>query len=109
MTTIESTNDDTNVEAKRGTSRVRSIAAGVLGVLAVVVLPPSTVAMWARSTIFDSHKIRVAVAGALARPEVDDALADWATTQIVTALDVDTRVADLVPDQLSSLEPAIAS
>src|SRR3954449_9435699 len=99
MTTIESTGDG----PRRGRSRVRSIAAGVLGVLAVVVLLPSTVAMWARSTIFDSHKIRVAVAGALARPEVDDALADWATTQIVTALDVDTRVADLVPDQLSSL------
>src|SRR3954454_10621326 len=105
MTTIESTNEET----QRGTSRVRSVSAGVLGVLAVVVLLPATIAMWARATVFDSERIGDAVSGALARPEVDDALADWATDQIVTALDVNARVSDLVPDQLSSLEPAIAS
>jgi hypothetical protein len=105
MTTIESTHEET----QRGTSRVRSVAAGVLGVLAVVVLLPATIAMWARATVFDSERIGDAVSGALARPEVDDALADWATDQIVTALDVNARVSDLVPDQLSSLEPAIAS
>src|SRR3954453_18058942 len=105
MTTIESTNEET----KRGTSRVRGVPAGVRGVLAVSLPLPATIAMWARATVFDSERIGDAVSGALARPEVDDALADWATDQIVTALDVNARVSDLVPDQLSSLEPAIAS
>src|SRR3954452_696319 len=105
MTTIESTNEET----QRGTSRVRSVSAGVLGLLAVVVLLPATIAMWARATVFDSERIGDAVSGALALPEGDDALADWGTDQIVTALGVNARVSDLVPDQLSSLEPAIAS
>jgi len=105
MTTIEATEEHTRV----GGSRVRSIAAGVLGVLAVVILLPSTIAMWARSTVFDSGKVHDAVAHALAKPEVDAALADWATDQIVTAVDVQTAVSNLVPDQLNSLEPTIVA
>jgi hypothetical protein len=105
MTVIESTNP----EVQRGPSRARSITAGVLGVLAVVVLLPSTVAAWARATVFDSGKVGDAVAAALSRPEVDDALAQWATDQIVNAIDVDAVVKQLVPDQLGSLEPAIAA
>src|SRR3954466_15111834 len=105
MTVIESTNQ----EVHRGPSRARSITAGVLGVLAVLVLLPSTVAAWARATVFNSDKVGDAVASALARPEVDDALAQWATDQIVNAVDMDAVVSNLVPGQLSRLEPAIAA
>jgi len=105
MTTIEPTEE----EAQRRTGRVRSISAGVLGVLAVVILLPATVAMWARATVFNSDKVGDAVGNALAQPEVEDALAQWATDQIVTALDVDTAVKNLVPDQLSRLEPALSA
>jgi hypothetical protein len=105
MTTIEPTEE----EAERRTGRVRSISAGVLGVLAVVILLPATVAMWARATVFNSDKVGDAVGNALAQPEVEDALAQWATDQIVTALDVDTAVKNLVPDQLSRLEPALSA
>ena len=94
---------------RRGTSRVRSISAGVLGVLAVVVLLPSTVAMWARATVFNTDKIGDAVAGALARPEVDDALAQWVTDQVINAVDVESAVSNVVPDQLARLEPTIVA
>jgi len=107
MTTIEPTADEAAAEPR--TSRVRSISAGVLGVLAVVILLPCTVAMWARATAFNSDKVGDAVAHALAQPEVEDGLAQWATDQIVTALDVDNTVKNLVPDQLSRLEPALAA
>jgi len=75
----------------------------------VVILLPATVAMWARATVFNSDKVGDAVGNALAQPEVEDALAQWATDQIVTALDVDTAVKNLVPDQLSRLEPALSA
>jgi len=106
MTTIDPTEEQV---PQRGKGGVRSIAAGVLGVLAVVVLLPCTVAMWARATVFNTDKIGDAVAGALARPEVDDALAQWVTDQIVSAVDVDTAVSNVVPDQLSRLEPTIVA
>jgi len=105
MTTIEPTQE----QAQGRTGRVRSISAGVLGVLAVVILLPATVAMWARATVFNSGKVGDAVANALAQPEVEDALAQWATDQIVTALDVETAVKNLVPDQLARLEPALSA
>jgi hypothetical protein len=106
MTTIEPTEEEA---VQPRTSRVRSISAGVLGVLAIVILLPATVALWARATVFNSDKIGNAVADALAQPAVEDGLAQWATDQIVTAIDVDARVKQLVPDQLSGLEPTISA
>lgn len=101
--------EPTEEQASSRTGRTRSIAAGILGVLAVVILLPGTVALWARATVFDSDKVADAVANALARPEVSDALAQWATDQVVTALDVENAVKNLVPPQLSRVEPALSA
>jgi hypothetical protein len=88
--------------------RGRSIAAGILGVLAVVCLLATTIAVWARVTLFDSDRVASAVSDALAQPDVDAALAEYITTQLFSAVDVNAAVSNLLPSSLSRLEPAIA-
>jgi hypothetical protein len=88
---------------------VRGIAAGVLGVLAIAVLIPTTIAVWAQATVFDSEKVSSIVGDALAEPEVSAALADYVTEQVFAAVDVDAVVNNLLPDQLERLSPVIAA
>jgi hypothetical protein len=84
------------------------VAAGFVGVLAIIFLLATTVALWARATLFDSDKFSSAVGDALAEPDVDQALADYITTQLFTAVDVNAAVSNVLPSSLARLEPAIA-
>jgi hypothetical protein len=87
---------------------VRSIAAGILGVLAVFLLLLSAIAVWARATLFDSDKVAALAGDALAEPEVTAALADRVTQELFSAVDVDAFVSDVLPDSLARLAPTIA-
>jgi hypothetical protein len=89
------------------TGRWRSVVAGILGVLAVIGVLASAVAVWARGTLFDSDRVAAVVGDALVEPEVDQALAQHVATQVFAAVDVDEVVADVLPASLSRLEPAI--
>jgi hypothetical protein len=93
--------------SRRG--QLRGVAAGVLGVLAVVLLLLSAIAVWARRTVFDSAKVADLVTDAVNEPEVSVALADYLTQQVLVSVDVDAVVADVLPSQFERLEPAIAS
>jgi hypothetical protein len=88
--------------------RIRGAVAIGLGVLTIVVLIPTTVAVWAQATIFDSEKVASIAGDALAEPEVSAALADYVTEQVFAAVDIDAVVSDLLPDQLARLAPVIA-
>jgi hypothetical protein len=88
--------------------RGRSIAAGIFGVLAVICLLATTIAVWARITLFDSDRVASIAGDALAQPDVDAALAEYITTQLFTAVDVNAAVSNVVPSSLNRLEPAIA-
>ena len=83
------------------------MAAGFVGVLAVVLLLATTVALWARATLFDSDKVASIVGDALAQPEVDQALAERVTTELFKAVDVNAAVQDVLPSSLDRLEPAL--
>ena len=90
-------------------SKVRSGIAIVLGVLAIVALIVTTVAVWARAVVFDSEQVADLVGDALAEPEVEAALADYVTEQVLSAVDVDAAVSDALPADLDRLEPAIVA
>lgn len=79
----------------------------MLGVLGVVALFASTIAVWARSTVLDSEKVANAVVDSLSQPEVADATATYVTDLVFEVVGVEDRVANLVPDALNPLEPAI--
>jgi hypothetical protein len=93
--------------AKPQHRRTRTIVAVAFGVIAVLGLLASLVAIWARNVMFDSSKVGDAVATALDEPEVTAALADYLTTQAFLAADVDARVTELLPPALKPLQPAI--
>ncbi len=87
---------------------MRSVAAGILGVLAVVLLLISAIAVWARVTLFDSDRVAALAGDALAEPEVTAALADRVTQELFSAVDVDAFVSDVLPGSLARLAPTIA-
>jgi hypothetical protein len=89
-------------------SRARGIIAGVLGVLAILVLTVTTIAVWAWSTAFNSEKVADIVGDALADPEVEAALAEYLTTQVMAAVDVEAAVDQVLPSNLQRLGPVIA-
>jgi hypothetical protein len=82
--------------------------AGIVGVLAVLLLLVSAIAVWARVTLFDSDKIAALAGDALAEPEVDAALADRVTQELFTAVDVDALLGEVLPSSLDRLAPTIA-
>ena len=89
--------------------RVRGVIAAVLGVLAILVLTVTAVAVWATATVFNSEKVADIVGDALAEPEVSTALADYLTTQVFNAVDVDSVLTQALPDQLQRFEPILAT
>jgi hypothetical protein len=94
---------------EQGGSRGRGVAAGVLGVLAIVVLTVTAIAVWAGTTLFDSEKVADIAGDALAQPEVQAALATYLTDQVFSAVDVQSVLDDALPTNLQRLEPVLAA
>ncbi len=86
---------------------LRSVAAGIVGVLAVLLLLVSAIAVWARVTLFDSDKIAALAGDALAEPEVTEALANRVTQEVFAAVDVETLLDDVLPSSLDRLAPVM--
>ena len=61
--------------AAAGRQRGRTVGAAVLGVVAVLVLSITLVAVWAKATVLRAEPVADLVGDALAEPEVQSALA----------------------------------
>lgn len=90
-----------------GASRLRAVAAGALGVLAVAGAVVSMFGWWARSTAFDSDRFADAVEAALERPEVTRSLSIRVADEVLAAIDVDDVVDRVVPGPLAPLRPIV--
>jgi hypothetical protein len=86
---------------------VRTIGAVILGVIAVVGLLCSVVGFWARDTVFDEGEVAGAVESAVEQPGVTDALAARLTANVMSAVDLETRLNDILPPALQPITPAI--
>jgi len=93
---------------KPRTSKLRSFAVGLLGVLAIVGIIASTLAVWTRVELFNSDKVADAAATTLDNPEVQIALGNYITDQLFTAVDVDQLVSNVLPGDGQRLEAVIA-
>ena len=103
------THDDaSDLHTRSRWSSVRTVAAWILGVLAVLGVVASSLAVWARSTVFDSDNVAGTVGDALAEPAVSDALAKHLTDQLFAAVEVDTALAETLPPALERFVPAVA-
>jgi hypothetical protein len=79
----------------------------VLGVIAVIGLLCSVIGFWARDTVFDESEVAGAVESAVEAPAVTDALAARLTDSVMSAVDLETRLNDIVPPALQRITPAI--
>jgi hypothetical protein len=86
---------------------VRTIGAVVLSVIAVVGLLCSVLGFWARDTVFDEAEVAGAVESAIDDPAVTDALAARLTESVMSAVDLETRLDNILPPALQRLTPAI--
>ena len=72
----------------------------LLSVLAGATILLASVGVWVNNTVFNSDKFAKKVEKSLGEPEVNTALSQYLTNQLMTALDVQTIVAELLPDEL---------
>ena len=86
---------------------VRAIGSVVLGVIAVIGLLCSVIGFWARDTVFDEGEVAGAVESAIEEPAVTDALAARLTASVMSAVDLETRLNDILPPALQRITPAI--
>jgi len=93
---------DTTTRARRG-SPIRTVIAVLAGVLAIVGLFASTIAVWARGTLFDSDKVAKAAESALEQPEASASMASYVTTQVFTAVDLGSLFQQVLPNNLDPL------
>lgn len=89
--------------------RARSIIASVLGVLAVLVLLVTTIAVWAKATVLRSEPVADMATEAIAQPEVQQGLATYLSTAAADAVDIETALRDVLPDALDRFAPSIAA
>jgi hypothetical protein len=86
---------------------LRTIFALIFGVIAIVSLFVSTLAVWGQATLYDSDRVADVAAEALAAPGATEAIAVYLTDQLVAGVDLENRLDNLLPDQLEALSPVI--
>jgi hypothetical protein len=107
---VDDHHSDVNRPADRrqaNVQRVRSLFSALTGLVAVLALVVSLIAVWANDVLFDSEAVSSAVETALDQPEVTDALAAYLTDQVLIAVGADEVLVDVLPPALEPLAPAI--
>lgn len=82
-------------------ARWRRVAAAVLSVLAVLATTLALVTVWSVRTLSNSDLFVARVAPILEDPEVAEAVGAAAAAELVTALDLQARLAERLPDEAS--------
>lgn len=90
-------------------ARWRRVTAGVLAVLAVLATTVALVTVWSVRTLTNSDLFVERVAPILDDPEVAQAIGTAAAEELVTALELEDRLADRLPDELSVLAGPVAA
>ena len=88
---------------RRRVTRRRSVLAGISLVLACITILVATVALWAHQVAFNTDRFTALASNALEQPEVIDPLAARISTQVVTALDVQARLTNVLPERVTAI------
>jgi hypothetical protein len=87
----------------QGHGRRRGVLAGISLVLACLTILLATVAVWSHQVAFSTDRFTALASNALDDPEVIDPLAARISAQVVTALDVQSRLEGLLPDRVARI------
>lgn len=96
---------DTTVSTAPGRSRVRAIAAGLLLVLAGLLLAPALVGHWGHRTLVDGERYLATVGPLAESPEVQHALSEAVSGALITTVNTPAVVEDLL-EPITSRWPA---
>jgi hypothetical protein len=88
--------------------RVRSIIAPILGIIAVLVLMVTIVAVWAAATVLRPEPVARLTRAALEEPDVQAGLATYVADQVSAAVDLQGELTNLLPNALDRFAPVIA-
>jgi hypothetical protein len=86
---------------------LRSVAAGILAVLACFALLVSILGVWAGRTVLNTDRFTAAVDTSLSDPVVIDALSAWVTEQVEVAIQDSDIAGRIVPDEVEILAPLL--
>ena len=88
---------------ERRVTRRRSVLAGISLVLACFAILVATIAVWAHQVAFNTDRFTALASNALEQPEVIEPLAARVSSQVVTALDVQSRLTNVLPEQVTAI------
>ena len=83
--------------------RRRSVLAGISLVLACLAILVASVAVWSHQVAFNTDRFTALAGNALDDPEVIDPLSARISAQVVDALDVQSRLENVLPDRVTAI------
>jgi hypothetical protein len=99
----------TMTTANRSTvPRWRRILAGALIVVGCVLAPVSVLAVWIHGTLLDTDQYVDTIGPLADDPAIQQAVANRVTTAVIEASDIETKVANALPDRVSFAAPFVA-
>lgn len=96
-------------ERSARSERVRRVAGATLTVLAVLVTTLALLAVWTFRTFTDSDLFVERIGSIAEQPEVATAIGEVAAAQLADALELEERIADALPDELSVVSGPLAT
>jgi hypothetical protein len=93
----------TNEAAPVRVRRRRSVLAGISLVLACLTILVATVAVWSHQVAFNTERFTALAGNALDDPEVIDPLSARISAQVVDALNVQSRLENVLPDRVTAI------
>lgn len=89
--------------------RVRTVAAAVLGVVAVLGLTAATIGVWANRTLYDADAFADTISDVLAEPQVTDALAGYLAGEALRVVPVGSTLGEVLPEALEPAAPVVTN
>jgi hypothetical protein len=93
--------------AKQGTRRRRGVLSGLALVLACITIVLATVGLWVHQVVLNTDRFTALASQIVTDPAVVDPVAARVSQQVVTALGVEQRIANRLPDAAKPLAGAI--
>lgn len=98
---------DTKEQRMRARRMARRVLVGVLVILTSIMVVLAVVAWWSHATLLQTDRFLSTVGPLAQNPEVQTAVATYTTDSLFEALEVQTRIQDVLPDRLRPLAPPI--
>ena len=92
-----------------GSRRRRGVLSGIALVLACLTIVVATLAIWVHQVALDTDRFTALVTDVVAAPAVIDPVAARVSQQVITALDIESRIADQLPGDSTALARTITA